>query len=203
MIRFLAVLTIALGLPALAGAAAPASAEENPACAAAMPLLDEAARGEAQGRAALRPPPSASRMLTFTGPDGALLTAPGDDGRSGWFTIESDLPVEVAPPALATIRAFTGASPASATDCADFLREALARGLRLVRETEKPRLRGGLYAVRIQTVGLPVVSPDGAEALAYVDSTAGPLAGGGNLVLLRRAADGGWTIAGRLVLWIS
>lgn len=196
MIRFLAVLTIALGLPALA------SARESPACAAAMPLLDEAVRGEAPGRAALRPPPSASRMLTFTGPDGALLTAP-DDGRSRWFTIENDLPVEVAPPAVATVQAFVAASPASATDCAGFLWEAQARGLRLAHENERPRLRGGVYAVRLQTVGLPVVSPDGDEALAYVDSTAGPLAGGGFLVLLRRAADGGWTIAGRLGLWIS
>ncbi len=202
MIRFLAILAIALGLPALAGAAS-STAEETPACAAAMPLLEEAARGEPAGRAALRPPPSPSRMLTFTGPDGALLTAPGDDGRSRWFTIENDLPVVVAPPAPATVQAFMAASPASATDCATFRREALARGLRLARENEKPRLRGGRYAVRMQTVGLPAVSPDGAEALAYVDSTVGPLAGGGFLVLLRRAADGGWAIAGRLGLWIA
>jgi hypothetical protein len=200
MIRLLAFLTIASGLPALAAAA---TLEESPACAAAMPLLDEATRGEAPGRAALQPAPSATTLQRFIGPDGAILAERDEDGGSNWFTIENDRPVATSPPGRETISAFAAARPASAADCADFLREAQARGLRLAGENEKPRLRGEFYKVRMQTVGLPVVSPDGSEALAYVDSTSGPLAGGGFLVLLRRAADGAWRIAGRRLLWVS
>lgn len=199
MIRLLSLLMIASGLPALAAAAA---LEGNPACAAAMALLDEATRGE-QGRAALQPAPSAATLQHFIGPDGTILAERDEDGGSNWFTIQNDRPVAVSPPASETISAFAAARPASVAECVDFLREAQARGLRLAGENEKPRLRGEFYKVRMQTVGLPVVSPDGSEALAYVDSTSGPLAGGGFLVLLRRAADGVWRIAGRRLLWVS
>jgi hypothetical protein len=50
---------------------------------------------------------------------------------------------------------------------------------------------------------LPVVSPDGTEALTVTSYTTGPLSGVGQLFLLQRQPDGSWRAVSARHLWIS
>jgi len=61
----------------------------------------------------------------------------------------------------------------------------------------------GLYSSFIVSLSLPVLSPDGREALAYESSTAGPLGGGGHIIHLRRNRADRWVVVDELSRWIS
>ncbi|MBI1686863.1 hypothetical protein [Caulobacter hibisci] len=196
-------LALCIGLPSTAPAK-PMPARRVAACAAAKVLVEGVLSPSGSRPGAVRTAPGEDILSRFRGPDGALLLD-DDPNDSRWFQVKADgLPEPVRPPARATVRTFGAARQASVTDCADVRRSITARGMRIVASEGSPRMRrDGLYDVTTHTLTVPVVSPDGSEALAYADSVSGPLAGGGYLVLLRRKPDGAWKIAGRMGLWIS
>uniref|UniRef100_B0SYM6 Uncharacterized protein n=1 Tax=Caulobacter sp. (strain K31) TaxID=366602 RepID=B0SYM6_CAUSK len=114
-------------------------------------------------------------------------------------------PTQLAPPAKATVQAFLTADLISATGCEAVRRFAIGRGVSLNAPPGPRRInrRSGRYTYRSIRLSVPVFSQDGTEALAYADSSSGPLGAGGALWLLRRGSDGVWKITARLGLWVS
>jgi hypothetical protein len=153
-----------------------------------------------------------AQIKLWSGPEGYDLaqTIPPLEGEAiepqRWFTIAAgDLgPTRAAAPATATIQAFLATDLLSASNCEAIRQVAIARGVSLTPpRVRKINRRTGQYAYRSIRLSVPVISPDGTEALAYADSSSGPLEAGGGLWLLRRDSNGGWKIAARLGLWIS
>lgn len=156
---------------------------------------------------ALSEAPPSQDLATMLGPEGYDLgrTLP-DSEEQRWFTASSDGEGRPAtPPAASTVKAFLAAKLASVTVCERVREQATLRGVRLGEPVArgKPSRKTGLYPYTGLEMTVPVISEADREALAYVATSAGPLAGGGFLVLLRRNADGAWQIAGQLSLWIS
>lgn len=198
-LRLVPILVLVIGLPTTA-LAKPAPSQRVAACAAAKTLVEAVLSPGGPRPDAVRTEVPRDLLSSFRGPDGGLFL-----DRSRWFQVKADgLPAPIRAPARAAIRAFDAARPASVTDCESVRLSIAARGARLTRsDAPSPMRRDGFYDATVHTLTLPVISPDGSEALAYVDSVSGPLAGGGYLVLLRRAPDGAWKVAGRMGLWIS
>lgn len=128
-----------------------------------------------------------------------------DDQHAGWFIVgDGDTPVSVKPPSKAMAQAFIEHPRVSATACSNVLEYARRSGV--VRQPAKSRPHrksNGLYDRTFLELTKAIVSPDGTEALVYVSSVSGPLAGGGRLLLFRRENAGEWALAGQLPLWVS
>jgi hypothetical protein len=129
-------------------------------------------------------------------------TLTDDDWR--WFAInpETSLPVRAEAPSRAMARAFATAEPVDGIACQSVLDLASESGA-LVKGGRAIAGKDGFYPVTYLSVHRAVLSPDGTEALVYVGSTHGPLAGGGYLVLFRKQADGSWRENARLGVWVS
>lgn len=59
------------------------------------------------------------------------------------------------------------------------------------------------YPIEIFSLSLPSVSADGTEALVATGTVWGPEAGGGQILLLKRQADGSWHAVSGQPTWIS
>jgi len=196
----LAALTLALGLASPPLAAEKPSPRQAQACAAARTLVEDVFRRSTPGKTAFSNGAADSVRRLVADPQLDIAAYP----PSRWRPAQ-DGPDIVKPPAAATIRAFKAATPANALDCPAVRDEAGKRGARLDATVEavagpKPT---GPYTHLIYGLSLPVVSPDGTEALAYAGVAGAPLAGFGGLVLMRRDPYGDWRIVGSLGLWIS
>lgn len=203
---------IAMGASSPAFAAEPGRSvgSEIQACSAAKVVLNDILGRSASRRMVLNNTVDSKQIIRWVGPDGYDLggsNLSGGDKQepSRWFSVKGDKAVSVNGPARATILAFLRANLRSGTRCEEVKQDALAKGVRLSAPSRPERhvRKGGLYSYTSTTFTLPVISPDGAEALAYVDSSSGPLAASGFLFLLRRDHDGTWKVAARLGLWIS
>lgn len=129
-----------------------------------------------------------------------------DDWNVGWFMVGNDnKPVPVEPPSKEMAQAFIGQTRVSATACPNVLAYARRSGISVPRRGEpRPhRKSNGLYDRTFLELTKAITSPDGAEALVYVSSVSGPLAGGGRLMLFRRQYGGEWVLSGQLPLWVS
>jgi hypothetical protein len=60
-----------------------------------------------------------------------------------------------------------------------------------------------VYKATILSLGMPVVSRDGREALVETGVVCGPLCGAGSLLHLRRDPAGAWRVTGSQMTWIS
>lgn len=59
------------------------------------------------------------------------------------------------------------------------------------------------YPIEIFSLSLPSVGADGTEALVATGTVSGPEAGGGQILLLNRRADGSWHAVSSQPTWIS
>lgn len=198
------------GFKALAAPAPPA----KEACSAATVIFDELTNHAPAGHTVLEDSLDSGLIKLWSGPQGYDLaqTIPSLVGEAiepqRWFTVTAAGgidPTQLAPPAKATVQAFLTADLVSATGCEAVRRLAIGRGVNLKAPPGPRRIsrRSGRYAYRSIRLSVPVISPDGTEALAYADSSSGPMGAGGALWLLRRGSDGAWKITARLGLWVS
>ena len=194
-------------------AAAPVPPVED-ACSAATVIFDEMTNQAPTGLTVLEDSLDSGQIKLWSGPDGYDLaqTIPSLEGEAiepqRWFTVTEagDIdPPQLSPPARATIQAFLTADLVSAAGCASVRRVAISRGVKLKAPPGPRRInrRSGRYAYLSIRLSVPVLSPEGTEALAYAESSSGPLGAGGALWLLRRGSDGAWKITARLGLWVS
>lgn len=129
-----------------------------------------------------------------------------DDWNVGWIMVgDDDRPVPVEPPSKEVAQAFIDEARVSATTCPNVLAYARRSGISVPRRGESRPLRksNGLYDRTFLELTKAITSADGAEALVYVSSVSGPLAGGGRLMLFRRQNGGEWVLSGQLPLWVS
>lgn len=129
-----------------------------------------------------------------------------DDWNVGWFMVgDEDRPVSVEPPSKEMAQAFIDQARVSATACPNVLEYAQRSGIS-VRQwggARPHRKSDGLYDRTFLELTKAIIAPDGTEALVYVSSVSGPLAGGGRLMLFRRKNGGEWVLSGQLPLWVS
>lgn len=144
----------------------------NPACAAAAPLVAAAAQDEEAVRFSHEPPPPYS--LKENGPVAA-----------GWVGQAPTMDL-----ATRMEGASRTASSRSALDCANVVAAV---------DAHAARSQGPATTIRL---GLPVLSPDGAEAVAVI-SKAAPIGGERLLIYLRRDSAGEWRILGHRLLALS
>lgn len=129
-----------------------------------------------------------------------------DELRPGWFMVgDGDTPLPVQPPSKEVTQAFIDQARVSATVCANVLEYAHHAGIALPQKgkSRPHRKSDGLYERTFLELTKAVVSPDGGEALVYVSSVSGPLAGSGRLMLFRRDDVGEWMLSGQFPLWVS
>ena len=129
-----------------------------------------------------------------------------DDRPSGWFMSgQGNDPVSVKPPSREMAKAFIDGTRVSATTCPNVLNYALRSGIALERSAKRRprRTSGRRFSRTVVELTKAIVSPDGTEALVYMSSISGPLAGGGHLLLFRREGSGAWRFSGQLGVWVS
>lgn len=119
-----------------------------------------------------------------------------------WGRWSGSEPIIVPPPSLSAMQTFLKTTLRSATECAAARQSAVDRGVLFKAPFEHPKTRG-LFDFTYATLTMPVVSPDGREAIIYADTLSGPLAAGGRLILLRRNGNGDWEVAAEHGLWVS
>ena len=205
----------ALGLLLIASSpAAAATAPSAEGCSAAKVVFEGMTDRASATRTVLDEGIDAAQIKSWVGPENYDLAqsnppVPGEEVEpQRWFAVTATGEVattQPAPPAAATVQAFLAAELLSASGCEAVRQDAVARGVLL---KAPPGARGidrrtGRYTYRTIRLSVPVLSPDGTEALAYGDSSSAPLGAGGGLWLLRRGPDGAWTVAAQLGLWIS
>lgn len=212
LLRVTAVVGVLL-VSAFKALAAPAPPTEE-ACSAATAMFEEMTNSLPAGLTVLDDSLDSGQIKLWSGPEGYDLaqTIPLLQGEANepqrWFTVTAtgDIdPTQLAPPARATVQAFLTADLVSASGCDAVRRAAIGRGVSL-KAPPGPRVinrRSSRYSYHSIRLSVPIFSPDGAEALAYADSSSGPLGAGGALWLLRRGSDGAWKITARLGLWVS
>ena len=81
--------------------------------------------------------------------------------------------------------------------------ELAARGIATEMPGERKILPGGSFDREFLSIGLPVVSADGREALGTRSSVSAPEAGSGELYYARRGGDGLWFVTDHLGTWIA
>ncbi|MGR4865171.1 hypothetical protein [Caulobacter sp. LARHSG274] len=201
-------------LGASSNAAAGSTSAQDEACSAAEVAFEKMMGGATAARTVLNDRVDSGQIKLWVGSDGYDLQRvnPPVEGEEveppRWFAVAPSGEVSSTrptPPAAATINAFVTAQLFSVSRCDVVRQDAAARGVHLQAPPGADRVdrRTGLYAYRSMTVSVPVLSPDGTEALTYVGGGSGPLAGGGFLWLLRRDPGGVWEVAAWLALWVS
>lgn len=174
--------------PALAQAApAPTEGAEPPACAAAIALMDAMVEGF-DGRVVL----SDEAAEDLRPPGGA-----DDDWRKD-------------EPSAGLAEQSRRAAPVNAVaSCPSLIAQARTRGYGVGAKAveamvgSRERGRSGAEAGFILSIGLPVLSADGHEALAAAAMTCGSRCGAGVLYHLRQGKDGRWQVTDSVGLWIS
>ncbi len=128
---------------------------------------------------------------------------PPDREARRWVAFPlTDPPTFVAPPSPALVKRFGDRAPASATACPAIRAMAARKRVRIGVTRDRLR-RNRLYRSTAIDLSAGVLSDDGLEALVYSDAVSGPLAGGGQLLLLRRTRGGPWRVVSAAGLWVS
>lgn len=110
------------------------------------------------------------------------------------------------PPSRALAERFLAASQKEVLSiCPDLGGKMRRRGFDIdIDATIEPVIgRDGAYTRTFMKLSLPVVSDDGLEALATLDQTGAPRAGGGEIYHLRRSPGGTWTIVDTMRTWVT
>jgi len=133
-----------------------------------------------------------------------LMQAYGPNRECGWTVVADETP-PVQPPSKEAVQAFVAAPTSDATaKCPKLARAMLAfPGWREAPEVRLRPNRHGLYPVTLVSITLPVLAPSQNEAIAWLDSQSGRLAGSSNLVLLRRTDSGAWRVTAVLPVSVS
>ncbi len=133
----------------------------------------------------------------------AYFADSGQD-RCGWMDANTRI-APVRPPAKATLNALASTRIENATMACPTLRRATQEKLGWQKSGSRAlRLkRNGLYDHRSVGITLPVVNSAEGEAITWVESLSGPLAGGAGFVLLRMDAKGRWQVDAKFPALIS
>ncbi len=129
-----------------------------------------------------------------------------NEPHQGWFMPKVDETTAASPPvpSVALARKFLEQATASAAACVAVRQVASRAGVGISTGARKPRTKpNGSFDRTFIELTKAVISPDGKEALAYVSTASGRLAGCGYLQLFSRDAAGSWKATSMLGLWIS
>ncbi len=127
-----------------------------------------------------------------------------DQNMCGWIEISDKREAPARPLAKATLEMLTRSPIVDAATACPTLTHATRSILGWGAPSKRLRIRrNGLYAFTGVGITLPVVAAAQGEAIAWVETRSGPLAGGGAFVLLRVEANGHWRLVAVLPLLTS
>ena len=186
--------------------AATARGMASPACDVALEALRASFPGH-QGRLALDGMGNLQRVRIFLREAGPCLSKAYADNpadRCGWVD-PNVATTRVRPPSRETLESLASAPIQDAARACPTLGRMSHAALGWTPQTSRSMRikRDGLYDHTSVGITLPVVSASRGEAIAWVESQSGPLAGGGGFVLLRSDLGGRWRVAARFPGFVS